>query len=75
MLTRFVNDPRATPDTTCLADLVPVDFTGGDPTLVQQLFGTDDAWENDRVAVPAPLGAARPLSRIAPLEIPLTVRR
>jgi pimeloyl-ACP methyl ester carboxylesterase len=46
MLASFVEDPRGTPDTTCLADLAPVDFSGGDPALVQQLFGTEDAWEN-----------------------------
>jgi hypothetical protein len=47
MLKSFVDDPRAAPDTSCLDDLVPVDFSGGDPALVQQLFGTSDAWEND----------------------------
>jgi pimeloyl-ACP methyl ester carboxylesterase len=46
MLTSFVNDPKATPDTSCLDDLMPPDFSG-DPALVQQLFGTTDAWENE----------------------------
>ena len=46
MLVSFVDDPEATPDTTCLDDLVPVDFSGGDSALVQQLFGTNDPWEN-----------------------------
>ena len=47
MLASFVEDPKAEPDTTCLGDLVPVAFNGGDPDLVEQLFGTSDAWEND----------------------------
>jgi pimeloyl-ACP methyl ester carboxylesterase len=47
LLRSFVNDPKAAPDTTCLDDLVPVDFSGGDPALVQQLFGRSDAWENN----------------------------
>lgn len=46
MLASFVKDPKATPDTTCLDDLVPVDFSGGESALVEQLFGTSDAWEN-----------------------------
>ncbi|HET6338305.1 MAG TPA: alpha/beta fold hydrolase [Polyangiales bacterium] len=46
MLVSFVGDPKATPDTTCLDDLAPVDFSGGDSALVQQLFGTNDPWEN-----------------------------
>jgi pimeloyl-ACP methyl ester carboxylesterase len=46
MLISFVSDPQAAPDTTCLNDLVPVDFSGGDPVLLQQLFGTSDPWEN-----------------------------
>jgi pimeloyl-ACP methyl ester carboxylesterase len=46
MMASFVEDPKGAPDTTCLDDLAPVDFSGGDPALVQQLFGTEDAWEN-----------------------------
>jgi len=46
MLASFVEDPNGIPDTTCLDDLAPVDFSGGDRALVQKLFGTEDAWEN-----------------------------
>jgi pimeloyl-ACP methyl ester carboxylesterase len=46
MLASFVKNPKAAPDTSCLNDLVPVDFSGGEATLVQQLFGTNDPWEN-----------------------------
>ncbi|HET8938011.1 MAG TPA: alpha/beta fold hydrolase [Polyangiales bacterium] len=46
MLASFVKNPRAKPDTSCLNDLAPVDFSGGDPDLIRQLFGTIDAWEN-----------------------------
>ncbi|MBX3261098.1 MAG: alpha/beta fold hydrolase [Labilithrix sp.] len=40
----FLEDPRGTPDTSCLADVVPLSFDG-DPATTSALFGTDDAWE------------------------------
>jgi hypothetical protein len=64
------------PDTTCLDDLVPVDFSGGDPVLVQQLFGTGDAWENDQAGPPAPLAvAAQPVARGPSLMLSLATLR
>jgi pimeloyl-ACP methyl ester carboxylesterase len=39
----FLEDPEATPDTSCLDDLQPFTFDGN-PELNQLLFGVDDAW-------------------------------
>ena len=45
MMASFVRDPTATPDTSCLSDLVPLAFTE-EPAVVQHFFGTSDMWEN-----------------------------
>ena len=45
MFAAFVEDPLAPVDTSCLADIVPLDFHG-DPTTAAALLGTADAWEN-----------------------------
>lgn len=42
----FVKDPTAAPDVSCLANVVPIDFTV-DPTYAAAYFGTADAWEGD----------------------------
>ena len=40
----FLEDPRGTPDTSCLADVVPLSFAG-DAATTSALFGTSDPWE------------------------------
>ena len=40
----FLEDPRGTPDTSCLADVLPVTFAG-DAAVTNALFGTSDPWE------------------------------
>ncbi|MET0389558.1 MAG: alpha/beta fold hydrolase [Polyangiales bacterium] len=45
LLASFVADPTAEVDTSCLDDLVPVSFAVP-PEIAQQLFGTEDVWEN-----------------------------
>lgn len=48
----FIRDPEAAPDTSCLADLVPVEFSA-DSMLNQgmswSVFGTDDMYEGELV--------------------------
>ena len=44
MMKGFIADPTAAPDTSCLGDLVPVQFTS-EPAEVRQYFGTTDPWE------------------------------
>jgi pimeloyl-ACP methyl ester carboxylesterase len=44
LLQRFIAAPTAAPDTSCLGDLVPMQFTI-EPAEVQRFFGTTDAWE------------------------------
>ncbi|WP_437956616.1 hypothetical protein WME76_35305 [Sorangium sp. So ce119] len=51
MMAKFIADPEAPVDTTCLDDLVPVTWDE-DPAVVEMLFGTKDMWEN--TASPAP---------------------
>jgi len=41
----FIEDPLEEPDTSCLDDLVPIDFRGN-PLLALVLFGTWNLWEN-----------------------------
>lgn len=45
MMTGFLADPTAPVDTSCLDDLVPIQFTDS-PEAVLDLFGTGDMWEN-----------------------------
>ncbi|UQA60733.1 alpha/beta fold hydrolase [Polyangium aurulentum] len=49
MLQKFVEDPLAPVDTSCVADVVPLDFHG-DPAMAEVLLGTKDLWENDMKA-------------------------
>ncbi|WP_437635376.1 alpha/beta fold hydrolase [Sorangium sp. So ce854] len=44
MMKGFIADPTAAPDTSCLGDLVPVQFTS-EPAEVRRYFGTTDPWE------------------------------
>jgi len=46
----WLQDPTATPDTACVADILPVDFTG-DPDFLAATFKTEDLWENEDLAV------------------------
>lgn len=48
ILTSFVQDPEAPPDTSCIASMLPVTFTGDATT--QTLLGTSDLWENEAMA-------------------------
>jgi pimeloyl-ACP methyl ester carboxylesterase len=41
----FMEDPLEKPDTSCLDNLVPIDFHGN-PLMALVLFGTWDLWEN-----------------------------
>ncbi len=41
----YMKDPLSKPDTSCLADLKPIDFRGN-PLMALVLFGTWDIWEN-----------------------------
>jgi pimeloyl-ACP methyl ester carboxylesterase len=41
----YIKDPLSEPDTSCLDDLVPINFRGN-PLLALLLFGTLDIWEN-----------------------------
>jgi pimeloyl-ACP methyl ester carboxylesterase len=60
MMADFIGDPAQPPDDGCLDDLVPFD-PAGTPALAEQLFGTEDMWENPAGgaarATPAPLTA------------------
>ena len=44
-MVNYMEDPFVEPDTSCLDDLMPVDFHGN-PLLALLLFGTWDIWEN-----------------------------
>jgi len=44
ILAGFLQDPTALPDTSCVADIRPIDFDGGDPAAVEALLGTTDVW-------------------------------
>jgi pimeloyl-ACP methyl ester carboxylesterase len=55
MLIDFIDNPASAPDSACLTDILPIDFSGV-PEHSQYLFGTEDMWENDdrkRVSTPA----------------------
>jgi pimeloyl-ACP methyl ester carboxylesterase len=41
----FLGNPGVAPDTTCMADMKPLDFRGS-PELAQAALGTADLWEN-----------------------------
>jgi len=45
IMLNYIEDPLEEPDTSCLDDLMPVDFHGN-PLLALLLFGTWDLWEN-----------------------------
>ncbi|WP_438038047.1 alpha/beta fold hydrolase [Sorangium sp. So ce128] len=60
MMAKFIADPEAPIDTTCLDDLVPVAWDE-DPAVVEVLFGAKDMWEN--TASPA-----HELRRAAPID-------
>ena len=45
ILLDYIKDPLAEPDTSCLDDLMQIDFHGN-PLLALLLFGTWDIWEN-----------------------------
>jgi pimeloyl-ACP methyl ester carboxylesterase len=45
VITSFLANPKAPPDTSCLADLLPIKFTY-DAAFVREIMGTDDLWEN-----------------------------
>lgn len=48
ILLSYVKDPGAQPDTSCLQELLPLDFEGyGDRFGVETELGTSDLWEND----------------------------
>ncbi|WP_437904057.1 alpha/beta fold hydrolase [Sorangium sp. So ce327] len=53
MMAKFIADPEAPVDTTCLDDLVPVTWDE-DPAVAEMLFGTKDMWENTASRAPAP---------------------
>jgi hypothetical protein len=44
VLMSFLRAPEGTPDTTCLANLLPVDFNG-EPELTKLVFDRDTAWD------------------------------
>jgi pimeloyl-ACP methyl ester carboxylesterase len=44
MMMSFLENPRRAVDTTCLADVVPIDFAG-DAATTDALFGTSDPWD------------------------------
>lgn len=55
MMVDFIDNPLVAPDSTCLADILPIDFTGV-PGWSQYLFGTEDMWENTirrKISTPA----------------------
>ncbi len=45
IVTAWLEDPSAAPDTSCLGDILPVDF-GGDADFLDATMKTDDMWEN-----------------------------
>ncbi|MCY1060699.1 alpha/beta fold hydrolase [Nannocystis sp. SCPEA4] len=53
MFAGFIADPLAPIDTSCLDDIVPLDFHG-DPAVVAGMLGTSDAWENDAPLLQSP---------------------
>ena len=68
MLSGFIGDPTAPPNTECLSDLAPLSF-GADLATTLRFFGTTDMWENTLGAAPAGARAtpARPRSLRPPL--------
>jgi pimeloyl-ACP methyl ester carboxylesterase len=66
ILAQFVRDPLTEPDTSCIAQTLPVDFAGS-TELAQYLFATYDLWENPpaRSAAP-PVRPVRIDQRVAP---------
>lgn len=44
LLMRFLDDPRAAPDTSCVGEVVPIDFHGS-RDLAQRTLGTTDIWD------------------------------
>jgi pimeloyl-ACP methyl ester carboxylesterase len=65
ILLSYVHDPEVVPDTSCLGELLAVDFAGyGDRFGVETALGTSDLWENEAgtTSLPAvPRGALRVL--------------
>jgi len=60
ILLSYVRSPNQPPDTSCLDELLPVDFTGyGDRFGVETELGTTDPRENDEAPVPASLNVNR----------------
>jgi pimeloyl-ACP methyl ester carboxylesterase len=45
MMMSFMEKPDTAPDTSCIADVLPIDFPNGRVDYNQALFGTNDAWE------------------------------
>lgn len=45
MIMSFLENPTAPVDTSCVADVVPLDFTNPRTSWTTALFGTTDAWE------------------------------
>jgi pimeloyl-ACP methyl ester carboxylesterase len=56
LIQKFVTDPKAEPDTSCLSDLLPPFST--DPELDAALFGGSDIWENPERALESRPSAA-----------------
>jgi pimeloyl-ACP methyl ester carboxylesterase len=49
IVNQFFNDAEAQLDTSCLAQVLPLNFSG-EPTLNQSLWNTTDVWENPAVS-------------------------
>ncbi|MBX3224209.1 MAG: alpha/beta fold hydrolase [Labilithrix sp.] len=45
MIMGFLEDPKRAVDTSCIADVVPLDFSNPRTAFTSALFGTTDAWE------------------------------
>jgi hypothetical protein len=45
IVNQFFNDPEAPLDTSCLANVLPLNFSG-QPTLNQSFWNTTDVWED-----------------------------
>lgn len=59
ILVEFLDNPSVEPDTSCLSDVLPIDFEGN-IAYTGYLFGTSDMWENGAKAGPSAIAPARP---------------
>jgi hypothetical protein len=63
IMASFVADPKAAPDTSCIASMQPVAFESA--AMAAAFFGTTSVWDNDPVPPEEPAAPPAPATRRA----------